>query len=280
MEIQNNIARLKQKEKSLLKKAGLAIHDYCMIKKDDRICVAVSGGKDSLTLLKLLSLRTLKISLGYSLIAVHIETDFKCKGCIHKETIKKIFDEWGIAGIFSKISVLNSKSKKGITCFWCSWNRRKAIFEIAGKFNCNKIALGHHKDDVIETMLLNLLFNGEISTMNPKQAIFNGRFEIIRPLCYAEKKEITAYALTAGFPDCFCSCPNAFISKRKFVKDFIDEAAKLSPGIKTNIFRAPSRIRHEYLGKTLIPRRNHRAFPPKVDPPLAEACGMAAKIFL
>lgn len=244
--------RIKQKEKFLQKKIGQAIRDYDMINKGDKICVAVSGGQDSLTLLKMLSLKTIAVSLDYSLIAVHIETDYKCKGCMHKETLKDIFEKWNIPYHFGNASVLMKNKKEKVNCFWCSWNKRKAIFETAAKFNCNKIAFGHHKDDVIETVLLNLFFNGEISTMNPKQEMFGGKLFIIRPLCYLEKKEITSYAKVNALPSQLCACPNADHSKRKFVRDIIENAAKTSRMIKTNIFRAPSRVKEGYLGKVLV----------------------------
>ena len=230
----------------------MAIRDYNMIQKGDRICVAVSGGKDSLTLLRMLSSKTLKISLGYNLIAAHIETDYRCKTCTHKETLKKIFEDWSVLYYFGKADVLKNNKKGKISCFWCTWNKRKSIFEIANKFNCNKIAFGHHKDDIIETILLNLFFNGEISTMNPKQVMFDGKFTIIRPLCYTEEKETSSFAREMGFQSQVCSCPNSEISKRKLVRKFIEETAKISPAVKTNIFRAPTRIKKGYLGKILV----------------------------
>ena len=141
-------------------------------------------------------------------------------------------------------------SKKGkVNCFWCSWNKRKALFRTAERFNCNKIAFGHHKDDIIETVLLNLFFNGEISTMNPKQDMFKGKITIIRPLCYTEKKEIKAFAKVAGIPQQICACPYGDFSRRKFVREIISKASGSFRVVKTNIFRAPSRDKEGYLGE-------------------------------
>ncbi|NQT23525.1 MAG: tRNA 2-thiocytidine(32) synthetase TtcA [Candidatus Omnitrophica bacterium] len=253
-------SKIKQKEKFLRKKIGMAIRDYGMIQKGDRICVAVSGGKDSLTLLKILSSKTLKLALGFTLRAVHIVTDYRCSSCTHTDVLKKLFEEWGVEYHFGKATVLKNSRSDKVSCFWCSWNKRKAIFEIAEKFNCNKVAFGHHKDDIIETVLLNLLFNGEISTMNAGQEMFKGKFTIIRPLCYTEEKETASYAKEAGFSNKICRCPNAETSKRKFIKDFIKEATKISSGIKSNLFHAPSRIREDYLGRTAkdLRRENER----------------------
>src|SRR4030042_4994572 len=166
---------------------GKAIGDYNLIADKDRILIAVSGGKDSLTLLKLLMERKKWSPAHYELYAAHIETDFYCSSCVHKGTLDKIFKEIGIEYVFRKITVLDKEKKTN--CFWCSWNRRKTLFEIARDFGCNKVALGHHKDDIAETTLLNLLFKGEFSTMNPRQELFGGKIVIIRPLCYVEEGE-------------------------------------------------------------------------------------------
>lgn len=241
---------IKQKEKLLLKKIGPAIRDYNMIQKGDRICIAVSGGRDSLSTLKILSSKTLRIALQYSIQALHIETDYRCKNCTHKETIEDICKGLDVACHFGKADVVKNNKKETVNCFWCSWNKRKSIFKIAEKLNCNKIAFGHHKDDVIETTLLNLFYNGEIATMNPKQVLFGGKLTIIRPLCYVEKKEIVAFAKVLNFPSTLCACPYGDLSKRKFMRGIIEQVTKTSRVVKTNIFRAPSRIREEYLGKT------------------------------
>jgi len=137
------------------------------------------------------------------------------------------------------------------SCFWCSWNRRKALFEIADKLTCNKVALGHHKDDIVETTLMNIIYRGEVSTMNPKQELFDGKITIIRPLCYVEEKMTRAFAKENGFPGHSCSCPFGRDSRRRYIKDFITETGKSTPriNIRTNIFNSISRIREEYLGR-------------------------------
>jgi len=243
---------IKQREKNLRKKLGQAIRDYDMIQEGDKICVAVSGGQDSLTLLRLLTSETVRISLKYDIMAMHIVTDYRCKNCVHRKTLTDIFKQSDIPYYFGKVKIVNSGNLKEMSCFWCSWNKRKAIFENAERFGCNKIAFGHHKDDVIETTLLNLFFNGEISTMNPRQTMFEGKLTIIRPLCYLEKKEITAFARAANLPSQLCACPHSDLSKRKFVREIIEKAAKTSRVVKTNIFRAPSRIKKDYLGSPLV----------------------------
>lgn len=224
---------------------GRAIKDYGLIEDKDRILVAVSGGKDSLTLLKLLNERKKWAPIKYELIAIHIETDFKCGGCVHTKILKQFFEELGVKYHFKKIKVLDKDKKT--SCFWCSWNRRKALFRAADKFKCNKIAFGHHKDDINETLLLNILFQGHFAAMNPKQELFGGKLALIRPLCYVEEENMRRFAKESNFPSQMCRCPNSEISKRRMVKKFIKKAEKSCSHVRTNIFRSMSRIKEDYI---------------------------------
>lgn len=224
---------------------GRAIADYKLIEDKDRILVAVSGGKDSLTMLKLLIERQKWAPVSYELIAMHIETDFKCGGCVHTKILKKFFKDNGVKYHFKKIKVLDEDGKT--TCFWCSWNRRKALFQAADKFKCNKIALGHHKDDIIETLLLNILYHGEFAAMNPRQDLFKGKLAIIRPLCHVEEENMRKFAKESKFPSQMCRCPNSQLSKRRRMKEFIREIERSCKHVRTNIFRSMSRIKKDYI---------------------------------
>jgi len=224
---------------------GRAIADYKLIEDKDRILVAVSGGKDSMTLLKLLSERKKWAPVQYELIAMHVETDFRCGGCLHTKLLTQLFDDLGIKYHFEKIKVLDKKTRK-TSCFWCSWNRRKALFLAADKYGCNKIAMGHHKDDIIETLLLNIFYQGEFAAMNPRQELFEGKLTIIRPLCYVEEDAMRKFAKESGFPKQVCKCPNSDTSKRRMVKRLIAGIEKDCPNIKTNLFNSMSRVNLEY----------------------------------
>jgi tRNA 2-thiocytidine biosynthesis protein TtcA len=229
-------------------KIGKAIADHDLIRDKDKIIVAVSGGKDSMTLLKLLLERRRWAPISYDILAVHINTDFKCAGCVHKETLESTFKEWGCEYRFINIKLRGETPHEDISCFWCSWNRRKALFKLAEDTGYNKIALGHHKDDVIETILLNLFYNGEISAINARQPLFGGKISIIRPLFYVEEDSVRKFAAESGFPAQICRCPNAATSKRALMKETIAKVSGDSSLIKSNILNAPSRIRHDYLG--------------------------------
>lgn len=245
-----NMKNLSGKGYSISTKIGRAIADYNLIDDKDRIIVAVSGGKDSLTMLKLLMERKKWAPVSYDILAVHIITDYHCKGCIHKKTLEKIFKDWGCEYRFINVSVRNKENKDKVSCFWCSWNRRKALFKLASEIGYNKIALGHHKDDVVETILMNLFFNGEVSAINANQPLFKGKISIIRPLVLSEEKDIRIFAKESKFPIQICRCPNQDTSKRTLMKRLITSFEKEAISVKSNIFKAPSRIKSSYLNKT------------------------------
>jgi len=228
-------------------KIGKAINDYGLIKEGDNILVAVSGGKDSMTMLKLLNAIRGWAPVKFDICAAHINTDFHCGECVHESCLTDLFKKMNVDYRFKNIKVLDEKGKT--TCFWCSWNRRKALFELADELGCNKVALGHHKDDIAETMLINLLYNGEISAMNPRQEMFGGKITIIRPLSYVDEKTIIKFAGENGFPEQLCKCPFGSDSRRKYIKSFILETEKETPrlDIKTNIFKSLSRVKKEYI---------------------------------
>jgi tRNA 2-thiocytidine biosynthesis protein TtcA len=238
------VQELSGQEFFVSKKAGKAIWDYRMIADGDKIAVGVSGGKDSLALLYLLHYRRSFVPVKYGLLAMHVDSGYPrsfSRGLI------KHFKEIGVDYHISKIDILKRTRRKDINCFWCSWNRRRALFEEARRLGCNKIALAHHKDDIVETMLLNLFFQGEISTMSPKQELFRGKMTIIRPLAYIEEDEAARFARKLKLPVQECACPQGAVSNRAKVARIIRSLEKVCPEVKTNIFRSLKRIKKEYL---------------------------------
>lgn len=236
---------LKGPEFYISKRVGRAIMDYTMIEEGDKIMVAVSGGKDSLALLRVLADRRKFVPVKYSLIAYHVDMGYprSIAGILGRYLKKQ-----GVEYHIEKVDTLRKiKDKKKISCFWCAWNRRKALFEAAARLKCTKVALGHHLDDIDETMLLNLFFQGEISSMKPRQELFEGKIVIIRPLCYTEEELIAKFSKTLGFPHYTCSCPNSDISKRMAMTKIIRDLRKICPEVRTNIFRSVKRIKTAYL---------------------------------
>jgi len=249
--IKNNQKQDKNKyaEKLLRREIGRAIKTYDLISLKDKICIGLSGGEDSLTLLHFLSSRTLTEALKYSVIAVYVKTDLSPDTEEDINKLKKLAQSYGVKFYKRKASVVKSNKRKKIDCFWCSWNKRKQIFSFAKEKGCNKIALGHHKDDIVQTTLMNLFFNGIISTINPKQEMFKGKMHIIRPLAFLEKEEVRLFSKMMNLQLDFPVCELAEKNKRRFADNIINEAMKQTPTAKINIFRAPARVKEEYLGK-------------------------------
>ena len=231
----------------MAKKAGMAINRYNMISGDDKILVGVSGGKDSLTLLKILIERKKWIPIDYEVKAVHVSTDYDKDSEKKKKLLEKFFNELGCDYIFKHIKIAEKNKRRREDCFWCAWNRRKILFETADKLGFSKVALGHHKDDVVETILMNLIYNGEISSINPVQEIFKGKIKIIRPLILLEEKEIVRYTELTRIETVKSECPRNDDSKRALIKQLIYELHKTNRDVKTNILKAPSRIKHDYI---------------------------------
>ncbi|OGP78630.1 MAG: tRNA 2-thiocytidine(32) synthetase TtcA [Deltaproteobacteria bacterium RBG_16_49_23] len=234
-------------EKEIRSLMGKAIHRYGMIQDGDRILVGVSGGKDSLTLLTLLSERAKRVPIHYELLAVHVDLGFQSSGA---DMLTEFFEAKKIAYHIepTRIAELaNGPDNRENPCFLCSWERRKRVFSLAQRFGCNKIAFGHHKDDIIETFLLNIFYSAEISAMLPLQTLFKGKITLIRPLALIEEKKIERFAKEMGLPYFPCGCPASGKSKRKKVKELLTVLDKENRQVKGNIFRSLSNIKMEYL---------------------------------
>jgi len=248
----NDRALMERKETKLylhlkkwLEKAAL---DYGMIEEGDRVLVGVSGGLDSLVLLDLM--RTPMVFLpSFSVLAVNIDLGFDEDYETYKalETYLKaggyeyVMEKTDI-GVFS-----HSEKNRKNPCFLCSRLRKKRIIEIAEDHGCNKIAFAHHKDDIIETLLLNMFYAREISTMVPCQSIFRGKFHIIRPLAYIAEELVKRYAGERDFPTMENRCPTSTTSKRVYIKNLLNELEKDNKDIRENIFRSMTHVKPEYL---------------------------------
>jgi len=226
--------------KYVYKKMGKAILDYDMLQEKDKLLVAVSGGKDSLSLLKLLAMRKARAPIKFDFMACFVFTDFIK---IDEKVLIDYFEESNIPFIIKKLKFDDTD----MNCFWCSWNRRKVLFQTAKEQGCNKIALGHHIDDITETILMNLFFFGEISAMKPKIELFDNRINIIRPLCYVTKKDLNNFAIKLKLPVTSYECFHGKDSRRELVKNVIRTVEKDCSYVKKNIFGALRNLKKEYL---------------------------------
>lgn len=229
---------------SVSKKVGKAIWDYKMLKEGDKVLVAVSGGKDSLSLLRIMKERMLFVPINYEIVACFVDMSFKW---VNTEVLVKHFKQESVPYVVASPPLEWKGDKEEFGCFWCSWNRRKALFNLAHEIGCTKIAFAHHLDDIIETMLLNLFFQGEIGTMQPYQEMFNGELAIIRPMAYVEEREISSLARKLNLPVIMSECPHGKTSKRALLKGIIEGLKKHNRNVKKNIFRSLQRVRKEYL---------------------------------
>ena len=238
--------------KKVSRALGRAVHDYGMIAPGDRILVGVSGGMDSLTLLKMLVDLRKKAPLEFRLVPVYVDPGFEpsLAGDL-KSFVASHFGPLMVERTDHGI-VAHSEENQENPCFLCSRLRRKRLFEIARDQGCNTIALGHNKDDLIETLFINMFFSGTIGTMKPCQSFFDGRLEIIRPLAYVEKRRIVSLSRSLKFPAFKNSCPSDGFTKRSAVRQLLERLYAENPHIKGNIFRAMGRVKMDYLLKQTL----------------------------
>lgn len=233
--------------KVLNRDVGKALHRYDMISDGDRVLVGLSGGSDSLALLWILKERLHRIPINYELSAVHIDPGFE------NGFGRSLSEYCKAAGINLRIEqtdygiLAHSSENRENPCFLCSRLRRKRFFEIADELECNKLALGHNKDDIIETLFMNICYAGEISTMVPSQSFFQERFTLIRPLAFVGKDVIERFAIEKDFPDFVNPCPSANNSRRQEIRMLLKQLYTSNKKIRGNIFRALSNVKEEYL---------------------------------
>lgn len=233
--------------KAVNRAMGQALHRYDMIQQGDRILVGLSGGKDSLTLMWFLNERLKRIPIDYELIAVYIDLGFEggfseslrayCSANNYRFSVE--YTDYGIRG--------HSPENRENPCFLCARLRRKRLFELAEALGCNTVALGHNKDDIIETLFLNMCYAGEISTMLPTQSYFGNKFKLIRPLSFVDEKTIARFARESGFPEFVNPCPTAQVSKRGEIKAVLKQLYAANKKVKGNIFRALSHVKLDYM---------------------------------
>ena len=226
---------------------GKAIHNRKMIRDGDHVMVAVSGGKDSLALLWLLRERIKRIPIEYKLTAVHVDPGF---GADSATAMESYFSEHGFEYRIIKTDIgprAHGPENRENPCFMCSRLRRKLLFEKADELGCNLIAFGHHKDDIIETFLLNIFFSASVSTMQPVQKLFKGKITLIRPLFLIDEDLVSRYFKFMGWTEIHLGCPTGESSKRKEIKDMLYGFYRSNKKIKGNIFHAMQNVNPDYL---------------------------------
>ncbi len=236
-------------EKSLLGHMGRAIADYHLISEGDRIMVGVSGGKDSYTMLYLLRELQRRAPVKFELLAVNLDQGHPG---FPADKLENWFKSEGFAYKMLKedtYSVVLEKTPPGKTqCTVCSRLRRGILYTAAVELGCTKIALGHHRDDLIHTLLLNLFFAGSLKAMPPILKSDDGRNTVIRPLCYAPEKEIAAYAALRQFPIIPCDlCGTQENLQRARMKKLMEDLGKEIPNVRQSVLNAMGNVRPSHL---------------------------------
>ena len=233
-------------EQLISKRIGQAIFKYKMIKENDRILVAVSGGKDSTTLLYDLKKRQRSFPIHYEIDAVHFKTDFS-QSCVNPG-LEMLFKKWDIRYHIIELPVLKRlRPGKKMNCFWCSTQRRIELLKIAEKLGIQKIALGHHMDDIIETFFMNMCFKGELATMLPVFTYHKFPYTIIRPLALVYEKFIIKFAKQKNIGNFKYNCPYSENSKRNKVKKAISLLASREKSVRYMIFKSMHNVNLAYL---------------------------------
>ena len=218
---------------------GKASVEFRLIEDGDKILVGLSGGKDSLCLLELLAKRSRVHRPQFSVEAAHIRMEN-----IHYETdasyLQSFCDKLGVPlhVITTRLSPPTTQAKKKPMCFLCSWQRRKQLFNLAQELGCNKIALGHHQDDIIHTALMNLTFEGLFSTMPALLRMKKMPLTIIRPLCLCEEADIRIFAEQQNYRKLLKQCPYEHETNRTAIHEIFLRMQQLNKETRYSIWNA------------------------------------------
>ena len=232
----------------LTKRFHKACADYGLIANGDHILIGLSGGKDSLALVEFLGKRAQIHVPSFKVTAIHVrvkERDYHSDLSYLEEFCARVR-----VPLVVRDTEIGAEEKKD-PCFLCSWFRRTALFDVAQELGCNKIAFGHHKDDIIETLLMNLIYQGSISTIAPMLQMDKMPIQMIRPLCLIDEKDISRYAQLSQYEKQAKLCPLEKASSRAEVKQLLTHLESLNPNVRDSIWGAMENIKTDYLPKKI-----------------------------
>ena len=263
--------------KRLLHQVGRAIQEFALIEEGDRILVGVSGGKDSFTLLYLLQRLRERAPIRFDLVACNLdqghpgfparqlEDYLRAQGC----EVRMLRED-----TYSVVKRLTPEG--GTTCAVCSRLRRGILYNAAAEMGCSKIALGHHRDDLIESLLLSMLFSGKIRSMPPKLRSDDGRNTVIRPLCFASEADVAVFASSAAFPVIPCDlCGSQEDLQRRRIKRLLSDLELEHPGVRASLFASMGNVLPAHLlDARLYPRDAQSGADPWID---GDACAVPSQ---
>ncbi|RKW35030.1 MAG: tRNA 2-thiocytidine biosynthesis protein TtcA [Leptotrichia sp.] len=241
-------------KKTIWSKFLKAVDDFELVKDSDKIAIGVSGGKDSLLLAKLFHELKKDRRRNFEFKAVSLNPGFREEDLNNfKNNLEKLNIDCEI--ITTNIWEVANEKAKDYPCFLCAKMRRGILYTKVEEMGFNKLTLGHHFDDVIETTLINMFYAGTLKTMTPKVSSTSGKLELIRPLIYVKESDIIDYTKTNGIRAMNCGCTieaGKTSSKRKEIKNMLAELEEKNPGIKQSVFNSMKNINLDYVfGYTL-----------------------------
>ena len=222
------------------------IVQYGLIEEGDKILVGLSGGKDSLALLELLARRSRIYKPRFSVVAVHVVmTNIAYESDM--DYLRTYAEGLGVPFVRYETSFDPSTDNRKSPCFLCSWNRRKALFTVAKEQGCNKIALGHHMDDILETLLMNMTFQGAFSTMPPRLVMRKFDMTIIRPMCLVHESDLVEMAALRGYRKQIKNCPYEKYSHRSEMKDVLKRLEAMNPEARFSLWNSMNNVQADLL---------------------------------
>ena len=237
---------------NIVKKFHKACADYGLIADGDHILVGLSGGKDSLALVELLGQRAQIYKPRFRVTALHVRVKERAYES-DLSYLQSFCDAAQVPFIVRDVEIEargeRSEAKETTPCFLCSWYRRKTLFNVAQELGCNKIAFGHHRDDLLETLLMNLIYQGAVATMPPMLQLDKMPIQIIRPLCLIDEVDLIAHAQEKGYQKQPHLCPFEHVSSREKVKGLLAQIKALHPEAADTMFAAMTNIKTDYLPK-------------------------------
>ncbi len=225
--------------------------EYHLIEDGDKILVGLSGGKDSLVLLELLARRSRILKPRFSIVAAHVEMA-NIPYRADKAYLEAYTGHFGVPFVCCSTSFDPGTDTRKSPCFLCSWNRRKVLFTVAKELGCNKIALGHHMDDLLETLLMNLTFQGSFGTMPPKLVMRKFDMTLIRPLCLVHEADLVEMARIRGFREQIKHCPYERLSNRSDMKEILKSLEKLNPDARYSLWGSMTHIQKDLLPDKIV----------------------------
>ena len=228
------------------KRFGKGVIQYGLIEDGDKILVGLSGGKDSLALVELLGKRARIFKPRFSVIAVHVVM----KNIPYQSDLKYLRNHaaaYNVPLIVFETSFDPTTDTRKSPCFLCSWNRRKALFAVAKENGCNKIALGHHMDDILETLLMNMTYQGAFSTMPPKLVMRKFDMTIIRPMCLIHESDLLELAEIRNYKKQVKNCPYESGSSRSDMKGVLKQLESMNPEARYSLWGSMTNIQTDLL---------------------------------